>query len=593
MVFNDLKRSLIRALHSIDNTWKNRAPRAWISLIGVSLFGLSALLIVTMQQPPSPKPAKASAKEFSAIRAMTHVKSMAKKPHPMWSKANVEVRRYLLQQLRQLGRKPLIQQRPLPRYGLHPRASRLAGKPVTNVMVRMRGTKSTGALLVAAHYDSAHRGPGAADDGAAVAAMLETIRALKHHPALANDVIFLFTDAEEIGLWGAKLFARYHPWMKDVKLVLNFEARGAAGPSLMFETASNNGFVMEQFAKGDPAPRGSSLFFEVYRRLPNDTDFTVFKRAGVQGLNFAFIEQVRHYHQPTDDAEHLSRASLQDHGEHMLSLVRTFGAANLGKVKTSPNVVYFDVLGRHLVRYSELAGKVLAGFALLACFVLLLLSMKSRQIRWKGLGFAFVQLVGTAALAGSVVGGLAWYTLRWRGKHLYGFYYDILHDGWYVLAFLFLTASFFFAVHGWLSRWIRKSETAMMALLWWAGVSVFLAWKVPGAGYLTIWPLLGGVLAFTFVHGKHKEKVEDEASFLSVVGWICEWPLLLLVIPLLYHIPYALTLTMTAATSVLFVLFFSLAFATQEAWEQAGKWKPVVVTFALFVVCYTVPLILS
>jgi Zn-dependent M28 family amino/carboxypeptidase len=41
--------------------------------------------------------------------------------------------------------------------------------------------------------------------------MLETLHILKADSQLRNDVIFLFTDAEEFGLLGAQAFVEQHP----------------------------------------------------------------------------------------------------------------------------------------------------------------------------------------------------------------------------------------------------------------------------------------------------------------------------------------------------------------------------------------------
>ena len=40
----------------------------------------------------------------------------------------------------------------------------------------------------------------------------------------------------------------------------------------------------------------SSLYGEIYKFLPNDTDLTPFLKAGITGYNFAFIGNVAHYH---------------------------------------------------------------------------------------------------------------------------------------------------------------------------------------------------------------------------------------------------------------------------------------------------------
>jgi len=109
--------------------------------------------------------------------------------------------------------------------------------------------------MLVAHYDTVSRSPGAADDGAAVAALLETLRALNAGPPLRNDLIVLITDGEEPGMLGARAFVAEHPWLRDVGVVCNFEARGTRGPSIMFETSSDNGRLIREFAR---QPRTSS-----------------------------------------------------------------------------------------------------------------------------------------------------------------------------------------------------------------------------------------------------------------------------------------------------------------------------------------------
>lgn len=65
----------------------------------------------------------------------------------------------------------------------------------------------------------------------------ETVRTLKAGEPLKNDVIFLFTDAEETGSLGAQVFVAEHDWARDVGLALNFEAPGNTGPVIMFESS--------------------------------------------------------------------------------------------------------------------------------------------------------------------------------------------------------------------------------------------------------------------------------------------------------------------------------------------------------------------
>lgn len=79
-------------------------------------------------------------------------------------------------------------------------------------------------------------------------------------------------------------------------MVLNLEARGTSGRAVMFETGTGNAAVVP--ALGDRVPVATSLSDEVYRMLPNDTDFTVLREAGMTGMNFAVIGTSANYHTP-------------------------------------------------------------------------------------------------------------------------------------------------------------------------------------------------------------------------------------------------------------------------------------------------------
>ena len=110
---------------------------------------------------------------------------------------------------------------------------------VENIVARLPGSGNTRPVMLAAHYDSVTRGPGASDDASGVAVLLETLRALRAAPSLRNDVIFLITDGEEKGLLGAQVFVRDHPWRHQPAVTLIFPRRpDTAGNAFMFETSA-------------------------------------------------------------------------------------------------------------------------------------------------------------------------------------------------------------------------------------------------------------------------------------------------------------------------------------------------------------------
>src|SRR5690606_3963101 len=210
---------------------------------------------------------------FSTDRAMAHVTQLSREPHGVGFPGHGRARAYILGELKKMGLQTQVQE------------GYTAGdwgnlSHATNILARIQGSGQGKALLLLSHYDSSpHSSLGASDAGSGVATILEGVRAfLQAGESPRNDIIILFTDAEELGLNGADLFVREHPWAKEVGLVLNFEARGSGGPSYMLiETNSGNAGLIEGFSKaGVDYPVANSLVYSVYKILPNDTDLTVF-----------------------------------------------------------------------------------------------------------------------------------------------------------------------------------------------------------------------------------------------------------------------------------------------------------------------------
>ncbi len=169
-------------------------------------------------------------------------------------------------------------------------------------------------------------------------------------PAPRNPVILLIDDGEEAGLLGARAFVDSHPWASQVRAAVNLDARGTSGPSLMFETGSASEWAVALYARNSRRPALSSIFYTIYKLLPNDTDFTVFKAAGYQGLNFAFVGDVAHYHTPLDNSASLTPASLQHQGENGLAAVTALANSDLSN-PPQREAVFFDVLGRRTIRW--------------------------------------------------------------------------------------------------------------------------------------------------------------------------------------------------------------------------------------------------
>lgn len=523
------------------------------TLISWLALGLVAFLAIWLQRPPDAIPSTAAAGEFSAERAFQHVEAIARSPRPIGSANHAGARDYIFQQLRAFGLEPEIQTAT----AVNSTAAPLfyAGT-IQNVVARRKGTGDGRAVLLVAHYDSVSTGPGANDDGVGVATLLETARALgASGRQLRNDVIFLFTDAEETGLLGARAFVAEHRWAKEVEVTLNFEARGNGGPVIMFETSTQNGALIRALAKTTSYPLANSLSYEIYKRLPNSTDMTVFKAAGLPGMNFAYIHGLTHYHTQLDNLENVEARTLQHHGSYALELSRHFGAA-VPAVKPEGDAIYFNALGLLLVRYPAWLAWPLALGVLLSFGAVMWLGFRRRELTGpriaKGALLFFVSLIGAAAAVGS-----AWWLVR-RIHPGYSLITqgDSYSHGLYVLGFAALTLATTAAILGAFGRRISEPNLFGGALLWWAVLMVAATIMVIGASYLLTWPLFFASLGLGYTFIRHDKSARPGVKL--GIATLCAIPGILLVVPFLHLTLIAMPFALAPGLVLLLVLLAGL-----------------------------------
>ena len=469
----------------------------WTAALTVAFLTAVCWWSVAQVDPPSVVPATAAATEFSAERAVVHLRAFARVPHPVGTKAHDDVRDYILQQLSALGVQPEVQTATVvsPRWG-----SPYNAATVQNIVARLPGTASTRAVMLSGHYDSVSAGPGASDDGHAVAAELETLRALRPGPRLRNDVIFLFTDSEEGGLLGAKAFLEHHPLAKQVGLVLNFEARGTSGPGMLFETSEGNGKLIREFAAAAPHPVTSSLSYEAYKLLPNDTDLTFFKRAGLAGLGFAYVNDVAYYHTQYDDLAHLDPRSLQQEGDYALALARRFGNLDLRDL-AGADATYFVVPFIGCIVYPVSWSLPLAVFAALLFAGVAALGISKRWLTVGGTLAAFCGLLLTMVIASAAV-GVMWSLAKGQGAGVWqAFAGDPYHAGVYRLASVALAVALTSALFALVQKRVRVLNLWAGALLCWLLLALATSVFMPGATYLFLWPMVSATVALGVLCG--------------------------------------------------------------------------------------------
>jgi len=290
---------------------------------------------------------------------MADVRVIGRAPHPTGSAENAVVRAHLIVRLQSMGLEVATATGTMDAAG----AKRLADwskstvtPPLTNIVAVLPGRdRSLPAVLLMAHHDSVWGSPGAADDGAGVASILETVRAIRAQGQPARDLMVLLTDGEELGLEGAKAFFAGDPRRARVGVIVNLETRGGGGRASMFETGGDNGAMMALFGRSVARPVGTSLSVFIYQKLPNSTDYTVAKKLGVPGFNFAFIGRPGLYHSPLATPDALDQGALQDMGRQVLDLTRGLLAAPALPGKAADSV-FFDAFGLVFVSYAAAVG---------------------------------------------------------------------------------------------------------------------------------------------------------------------------------------------------------------------------------------------
>lgn len=434
-----------------------------------------------------------SADRFVTSNARAHVNMLAETigSRPTGSDAHRRAREYLIDQLRIAGMDVRVQDAEARRPELG-----LAGR-VSNIVAVRQGTTHDAIALVA-HYDSVPDGPGAGDDAFGAAVVVEAARVLGSVP-MRHSLMVLITDSEENGLLGAAA-AMTDPTIRDrIAAYLNVEASGASGPALLFESGPGNGWLTKTWAGHARFPRGGSFAIEIYKRLPNDTDFTVLKGADLTGLNFAIVGDSTAYHTDRDSAARLDDDSLTTAGENLVAIAAGLDAQDL-RQRTSEQPTYFDIAGRWALSYGPLTTLVLGIVALVLGFAAWL--RLAAAVR-RTVGGSRLALTAVWALIGAVIVCTAMITAVWLLRATR----EVFHP-WYAQVG---RAAAFSVAAGIAAGWLATRAGALLpghgesarhpALAWVVALPVWLVltaasmWAAPAASYLATIPLLmAGVL---------------------------------------------------------------------------------------------------
>jgi hypothetical protein len=493
----------------------------------------------------------AKANEFSTDRAYEHVVKIAETKHYVGTRNHSLTRNYIIQELEKLGLDVHTQQGySLNKYGEF--------SIPENIIAKIEGKNPDAkSLVLLSHYDSSpHSSYGASDAASGVATILEAVRAyLESDNQPEHDIIICFSDAEEIGLLGAKLFVGEHPWAKNIGLALNFEARGSGGPSNMIvETNHGNASLIKALAKTDiKNPLGTSLAYSVYKLLPNNTDSTVFREdADVSGFFFAFIDDHFDYHTSLDVPKRLDKNSLAHQGDYAFHALNYFSKVSLDdNLKAETDMIYFN-LPEFGLFYYPFSWIWTMYFACIILFVLLLYwGFKHKSLSRKEIFIGFLPFLITL-LFSFILGFFGWKAILW----IYPQYQEILqgfpYNGHnYIFAFVCLCLSFCFFTYIRFRKRLNPHNAMVAPIIVWFIICAIINVYLPGAAYF--------ILALGFALIVFALSMFREIPNLFLV-WLMYIPAIGLITPLILFFPVGLGLNMIVASTLFCALLFGLMF---------------------------------
>jgi hypothetical protein len=477
-------------------------PNSQVELtIGFILIVILVTFQVTLRDLALPEVQPSDSTSFSANRALVDLKALNpySKPHPGGSAQNERIGNAIVDKLVSLGYQPDIQEQ---FYCNEYSNVAVECMTVRNIVVHIPGKKPQENVLLSAHYDSVAAGPGAADAGVAVGTLLEVARLMKDRPQSNIGMVLLFNEGEEDGLFGARAFTQHHPLAKQVKLALNIEARGSAGYSVLFETGTNSGELVKTYAAQMTPIWTNSLFGEVYRFMPNFTDFNVYHKLELSGLNFANAEMEPHYHTPLDNFENLNLQTLQHHGDNVwLFLDAILEREDLAFKKE--NIVFTDLFGWLLIYWANGTTMLLLGISSVLLVASVYAARKYKQATIKGVVAGWLTVLALVLLCAifAQVWQLVVQTLTgtgpWRSSII-----AISLSIWFICGFVLLAFGRLFA------KKLTSMDLHLGLLTFFLMFAAITAVLAVGVSYLFIIPLLVILPITTIMLFIHRDNAE-------------------------------------------------------------------------------------
>ena len=259
----------------------------------------------------------------------------------------------------------------------------------------------------------------------------------------------------------------------------------------MFETSQNNKAVLDLYEATDK-PYSYSITPEIYRLLPNGTDFTVFLENNLTGINISVLDGLENYHTPNDNPDNLSDKSMQHYGDQVLPIVKEFVSnekySNPDVFESKEDSIFFT-LGNQFIRYSKNTNMVLlALIALSILFAIKKFNITNNKKIFKYIGINSLYTLVTVGLGY----GLSRLLALINGRKFEITYLPLIkfEDVIFIIVMIALFVGYFLIVKKFTNNFKENNEFTVSSLIGLFILSLVLTFALPGANYLTVFPAI-------------------------------------------------------------------------------------------------------
>ncbi len=440
----------------------------------------------------------------------------------------------------------------------------VVSKTVHNIVAVIPGTDTLAgnkgdAVMLMAHYDSRPEGGGASDNAVAVASMLGVINTVmtemgEGDSPYKNDLVFVFTDAEEEHMYGAYAFKYQFKGFDNVYervgLGANFDNLGNKGSLVMFQTSDKNSALIGQYSKINGGAFTSSIANFVYGMMSNFTDFEIYDDK--TALDFANVGGTDIYHTYLDSPENVKKGSVEQQYSMMERYAKSFGAIDLSTLEGKDDSVYFSYLDMGVAHYPKAVSYVMGVLILLLLAGTVTVNIIKRKKDAKS-GFSMKKMgSGVAAqlltlIATLAVSFAAYFLIALL---LVGFGVLPIHalttvryaSVGLVISAMIGTLAISFAFYNLFKKLfaVRSADIARGTAFIWGVLGAVLSFAAPTLAYFFAITAIGEaavMLAVTLLKEMYREKTGDAMD-----------SLLLYAVPLIFTLPMIIPVIMIAAT---------------------------------------------